>query len=29
MDIAGVDLSPQQIEISASVNGTWYLVLPE
>jgi uncharacterized protein len=29
MDIAGVDLSPQQIEISASVNARWYLVLPD
>jgi uncharacterized protein YggE len=29
MDIASVDLSPQPIEISASVNATWYLVLPD
>jgi uncharacterized protein YggE len=29
MDFGSVDLSPQGIEISASVNATWFLVLPE
>jgi uncharacterized protein len=28
-DLASVDLSPQPIEITASVNATWYLVLPQ
>jgi uncharacterized protein len=29
MDIAGIDLSPQPIEIMAAVNATWFLVLPD